>query len=210
MIKITFEKTEEPQKYNRKVLVPPNQEVYEEGIRIPVDLHIKQKTYLWEEDFHQLSPDKLVEIGKALAELALGTGGIKKFLDFKRKMGRCSIRLVESTKAPEIASIPWELIYIDDEFVSLNPRTPVIRGIEYKAVVSNLTLNKPIKMALICAMPPDQRQLMIETEQIRFALSIGHLVNRGEYDILYYTGHGTYQDSMGYLCLEKEEKSRGI
>jgi len=231
MIRIKFQKSAQAGVYNRIISFPDEPDLFSRDVEVPAGLFVKQKTYGWERDIFDLTETELGNIGRTIADIALGKEGIKRFIDFKRNMMWAGIQILESVSTSELASIPWELIHIDDEFISMNPRTPVSRSIDgYESTTDKIVLNTPVKMALLSAMPPDQNPLMIENEQIKFALTIGVLISQNrlevheiinctrdkiasalrenEYDILYFTGHGAYEKGMGFLCLEKYENGK--
>lgn len=228
MIRVRFQKSTQAGVYNRIISFPNESDLCSRDVEVPAGLFVKQKTYDWEKDIFNLTETQLVNIGSTIGAIALGKEGTEKFIYFKRNRIWAGVQILESVSTSELAAIPWELIHIDDEFISMNPRTPVCRSIDgYESTTHKLVLNSPIKMALLSAMPPDQNPLMIENEQIRFALTIGTLISQNrlevheiinctrdkiasalrenKYDIIYFTGHGAYKKGMGYLCLEEDE-----
>lgn len=229
MITVRFEKTETQDKFHRKAIFP-NKLSFQEELSISSDLYLIHARYQWEQSTYQLPEKALVDMGKCLALAALGKEGVKQFIKQKREGSWLGITFIESPQTPEVAAIPWELIHIDGEFLSLNFRTPVRRMIDGYCRVENLLLNKPLKMALLSATPSDLDKLLIEREQLRFARSIGHLISKNHltvheimnctreklasalrynnYDIIYFTGHGTYARGTGYLCLEDPDGKR--
>ncbi len=229
MITVRFEKIETQDKFHRKAIFP-NELSFQEELPISSDLYLFHAMYQWERSTYQLPEKALVDMGKRLALAALGEEGVKQFIKQKRAGSWLGITFIESPQTPEVAAIPWELIHIDGEFLSLNFGTPVRRMIDGYCGIKELSLNKPLKMALLSATPSGLDTLLIEKEQIRFARSIGHLISKNQlvvheiinctreklasalrynnYDIIYFTGHGTYARGTGYLCLEDLDGKR--
>lgn len=226
MITIRFEKVEGQNKFIRTAVFP-NEISFQDELTITDDLYLFQAKYHWEQSTHQLSEKILADKGKRLALAALGEEGVKQFVKLKRAGNWQEITIVERPQTPEIAAIPWELIHIDGEFIALHTRTPVRRMVDGYDGIEELSLNKPLKMALLSATPDGTDRLLIENEQIRFARSIAHVISRkqlvvheiinctreklnaalrhNDYDIVYFTGHGAYLRDRGFLCLENDE-----
>ena len=114
-----------------------------------------------------------------------------------------------------------------EEYLALNPRTPIVRASTEAAAIERIESGRPLKCLVFWSAPKDQTPIDIEMEQIRLGLALGPYKLRGEiddievvhctrkdldealaadhYDLVYYTGHGTFADGVGYLCLEKSD-----
>jgi len=228
---VKIKKQDGAENYIRTVTLVDGSEIHS-IVSVDARYYVKQDPFPWEKELHDLLENELITIGKGLAELALGIKGLECFIENKGGGIWSGIQFIESKGAPELASVPWELVYIDEEFVALNPKTPVYRCLEgYTETENDIHLNKPISVLLLYAAPSSLSSLMVEEEQLRFALTIGHYIAKGElhvheivnctreklvtalqynkYDIIYFTGHGTYIDGMGYMCLENEQNRQG-
>ena len=183
----------------------------------------------FEADLPEFQDEALKDLGEHIFELALGNNG-HSLLQHARQHahgGRVPIVLEESADIPGAAAVPWELMHDGEDFLALNPRTPIQRRALDAASASETTIGKPLRVLVFWAAPTDQGRVDIEMEQIRLALALAPYKQNGDildfevlhctrrklkealaarsYDLVYYTGHGTYENGSGYLCLEKHD-----
>lgn len=108
----------------------------------------------------------------------------------------------------------------------MDPRTPVVRSPLPDEGASTPTIRQPLRALFFSATPREQSPVGVESEQMRLSLALGTFKQRQQipdteithcttddlkealehqdFDFVYYTGHGTYRDGQGYLCLEKD------
>ncbi len=114
-----------------------------------------------------------------------------------------------------------------EDYLALNPRTPIARGSTEAPAIARVESGRPLQCLVFWSAPKDQPPIDIEMEQIRLGLALGPYKLRGEiddieilhctrkdldealtgdrYGLVYYTGHGTFEDGVGYLCLERSD-----
>lgn len=132
--------------------------------------------------------------------------------------------------APELARLPWEMIYDPtfDHFFSLSTSTPVVRYLDLPREAQPLTVTLPLKLLVMISSPKGHTELDSEAEWDRLSQSLGDLVDRGwvilermqgatlgnlqrllrgdEYHVFHYIGHGAFDEKAqdGVLLLEDE------
>ena len=143
------------------------------------------------------------------------------------KAGLC-IRLV--IEPPEMAALPWELLYYkrEDCFLATSRETTVLRSLELPTVVTDLDTELPLKVLLVIPDNPDlntadEEKRIVQTfcelkekalaEVGRNAIEwnvlngdvpgdrINSELNRKQYHIIHFIGHGSFEAGQGRLKL---------
>jgi hypothetical protein len=133
------------------------------------------------------------------------------------------LRLRLRIDPPELAALPWELLY-EDEFVGLRLRFPIVRYLDLPDPPQALAVRPPLRILVAVSQPQDQDPFAVKVElsNIRRALSalqgqvevevMDHATRGGllarlrqGYHVLHYIGHGTFEDNEGFLVLEDGE-----
>ena len=227
MIRVRCERLAAAGRLRRSVFLAEGSQPVTDEIDIDPRLYPGTAT-AFDTDLHEHPPEELRRIGQAIAELALGPAGLAA-LRGRRRETSAPIRIAfeESAECPEAAALPWELMHDGEEYLALNPRTAIVRGSTEAAPIGRIESGRPLKCLVFWSAPKDQGPIDIEMEQIRLGLALGPYKLRGEiddievvhctrkdldealaadhYDLVYYTGHGTFEDAVGYLCLEKAD-----
>lgn len=144
-----------------------------------------------------------------------------------RGAGLC-IRL--GIAAPEIAALPWELLYYRDEdcFIATSRETPLLRYLELPTMFAELDTELPLKALLVIPDSVDldtagEEELIVRSfselnekarakigrEAINWEILNGEVtadrinneLNRKEYHIIHFIGHGTFEAGQGHLQL---------
>jgi len=151
--------------------------------------------------------------------------------DAQEKGLRLRLRL---TDVPELADLPWELLYDDasHRFVNLSVNTPLVRFLDLPNPPRSLQIQPPLRILGILSLPEDYAELAVEREWEQLKDSLGELLASGlmelyrleeatpaklqealrkrEYHILHFIGHGEVDEktSEGALVFENE-RGRG-
>ncbi|MBN1930782.1 MAG: CHAT domain-containing protein [Desulfobacterales bacterium] len=220
MIIVKFQKTGDT--YTRMVTFPDGSKDESDSVAIPPKWH-SPETWSWIKPLYEYSRDELADEGQQMAQALLGEKGMAFILE--NGGNGLKIVLSENRRLPEISRIPWEIAAIDGDFVLTDRFVPIIRRPDNTRLVSKLKIKKPLRMALLSASPNDQDPLMVEEELLSVALSLDDSISRGRiivdeilnctrekikeifrsnsYDIIYFTGHGSFSENTGYLILER-------
>ena len=178
---------------------------------------------------------KMREVGSTLFEQAI-TGHVREFYykcqgqaDQQGKGIRWRLSL-----DPSVGDLPWEFLYLQDEFLALNPRSPVVRYIKGAARVAPLKAEHPLRVLVVIASPSDETPLDTSTEKERIMTALQPLTAKGLVDvtliegpdtwerlidallpnrthILHFIGHGAFDDknNEGVLVMEDAD-GKGI
>jgi len=174
--------------------------------------------------------DPAREIGTKLFR-ALFAGEIRTALRVaigRAESGRTRLRLRLHFGAPELAALPWELLYDPDErsFLFWSPNRSLLRTLETTLERRPLAVRGRLRLLLVKSGPRDLSHLDLEREivAIRAALAklkwrcwlridsvepdlvkISEHLRKHEYHIMHFLGHGGFrQDSGGELYFEDE------
>lgn len=174
------------------------------------------------------------ELGGRLFEAVFGPelrACLRSSLEEAKRQGaglRLRLRLQD---APELADLPWELLYdrSSDGFLAQSNRTPVVRYVEAPRKVPALAVRLPLRVLVLTASPAGlarldtrrEEQLLsqalapliaggrVELERLAAATLTGlqHGLRSREIHVLHYIGHGEFDEEAGegLLLLEDEQ-----
>ncbi|HYN23730.1 MAG TPA: CHAT domain-containing protein [Pyrinomonadaceae bacterium] len=175
---------------------------------------------------------KMKEVGATLFEHAI-TGPVREFYykcqgqaDQQSKGIRWRLSLDSS-----VDDLPWEFMYLQGEFLALNPRSPVVRYIKGAARVAPLKAEHPLRLLVVIASPNDETPLDTSAEKERIAAALRPLTAQGMIEvtylegpdtwerlleallpnrthILHFIGHGAFDEDMGEGVLVMEDADR--
>ena len=102
------------------------------------------------------------------------------------------LRLRLRMNAPELATLPWELLYDSRqlEFICLSRNTPFVRYPEVPKPSEPLRVHLPLRILGMAVNVNGQRKLDIEQEKNRLNQALSSLVDRGLVTITWLEGHG--------------------
>jgi hypothetical protein len=134
------------------------------------------------------------------------------------------LRLALHIDPLELMNLPWELVFAE-EYIGLRLRFPVVRHLDLPEPPQPLLIQPPLRVLVVVSQPLDSRRLDTDAELdgIRQALAplsdqivvdvLDHATRdellarlRKGYHVLHFIGHGTFEDSEGYLVLEDLEE----
>ena len=72
----------------------------------------------------------------------------------------------------QCGDLPWEFLYLQDEFLALNPRSPVVRYIKGAARVAPLKAEHPMRVLVVIASPSDEVPLDTTAEKDRITAAL--------------------------------------
>jgi WD40 repeat protein len=146
-----------------------------------------------------LAPDEqaVQEFGKILFN-TLFAEDLRQHYAFIRKKAaeqEKGVRLRLRFQAPELAALPWEYMYNEEEaeYVCLSLATPIIRYLELPKAEQPLTVTLPLRILIMLANPLDQDRLDIEREKERIHQALGALEKRGLVELTWLEGQ-TWRD----------------
>ena len=143
---------------------------------------------------------KMKEVGAVLFEQAI-TGPVREFFykcqgqaDQQGKGIRWRLAL-----DPSIGDLPWEFLYLQDQFVALNPRSPVVRYIKGAARKTPLKGEHPLRILVVIASPKDVPPLDTQAEKDRINAALKPLSSKGLVDVTFIEGPDTWERLMDAL-----------
>jgi tetratricopeptide (TPR) repeat protein len=143
---------------------------------------------------------KMKEVGASLFEQAI-TGPVREFYykcqgeaDQQGKGVRWRLSL-----DPSLGDLPWEFLYLQDEFLALNPRSPVVRYIKGAARVAPLKAEHPLRVLVVIASPKDVPPLDTDAEKQRINEALKPLTAQGLVDVTYIEGPDTWERMIDAL-----------
>ena len=178
------------------------------------------------------------QLGGKLFESVLGgdvLSCLRRSLDAVSSRKGTGLRLrMRLQEVPELADLPWEFLYNPsrDLFLAQSTKTPVVRYTEMPEVVPALAVDPPLNMLVMISSPKEYACLNVEQEkknlqkalgplidkgliQIRYLedarlSSLRRLLNREEFHVFHFIGHGGFdkQSQQGILVLE-DDKEQG-
>jgi hypothetical protein len=126
---------------------------------------------------------------------------------------------------PELATLPWELLYDQDRYLSFDPRCPVVRFLDLPDTPAALSTEPPMRLMHLIASPADAA-LDVEKEAKLLNSALAGLAEQGLVEVipgqpgtletlrqgvrqgchvLHFSGHGTFAGGEGLLVFEDED-----
>lgn len=137
---------------------------------------------------------KMKEVGSILFQHAI-TGPVREFYykcqgqaDQQGKGIRWRLSL-----DPSVDDLPWEFLYLQDEFLALNPRSPIVRYIKGAARVAPLKAEHPMRVLVVIASPSDEVPLDTTAEKDRITEALQPLAKKGLVDVTFIEGPDTWE-----------------
>ena len=131
------------------------------------------------------------------------------------------------TDVPELGGIPWEYLYDDPNFLSINAWTPVVRYLDLPKPRRALETELPLRILGVISAPLDAEPLDVELEKAKLEdalkplreanavtidwleepslLALTKKLRPDTYHILHYIGHGGFDDASGEGALLFED-----
>jgi hypothetical protein len=123
----------------------------------------------------------LRQVGQDLFEAVFQPSARALFLSSRNEVERAGdrLRIVLRLHAPELAILPWELLFSDNYGGYLCRRSPMVRYIDVPEPVRPLTAPPPLRVLGMTALPGDLAALDADTEQRRMRQVLAPLQARG-------------------------------
>jgi len=138
------------------------------------------------------------------------------------------LRLRLRIEDPQLAVLPWELLYDRErrEFLGLSKQVQVIRYLPIGRPVAKLEVKPPLRLLVVMSSPKDTRPISIEREKTLILQALSSLVAKGmvqveflehtnkkalrekvkaDFHVLHFMGHGRFEGEVGYLLLEDSD-----
>ena len=178
-------------------------------------------------------PKASTELGGALFEAVFGEEVLLAWTrsqDATRDAGEGLRLRLQLTDAPEIAGLPWELLFDrrTNSYPAQSERTPLVRYLEVPHPPRPLTVDGPLRILVVLSSPTDLPELDVEAEWRRMQDMLGTRVASGavqldrlpsptttelaawlrshEVHVLHVIGHGDFdegqQEGVLYFCDE--------
>jgi hypothetical protein len=131
--------------------------------------------------------------GQALFTAVLGQGPLRvayehSWREAKRQGAGLRVRL--RIRPPELAELPWELLYAPDqrEYLTLSRSVSLVRYLEVAQPAEALPVQPPVRVLGMVASPRDLDRLDAIQEQQRLAAALQGLVRDGTFELTWLTG----------------------
>jgi tetratricopeptide (TPR) repeat protein len=135
---------------------------------------------------------------------------------------------------PELADLPWELLYDrdDDWFLALSDRTPVVRYVQLPNPPRRIPVALPLRILVIRSEPADYPSLDLTGEWARVAGALGELADAGDlmftelaaptlgelrrallrdtFHVLHFMGHGGFDAQRGGVLIFTDRAGRSV
>ncbi len=145
----------------------------------------------------------------------------------------CGLRIRLRIEPPELAALPWELLYDYEEgdYIGLSVETPIVRYLETEAPPKTLGVELPLRVLGMIASPSDLPRLDHEQERRRIEEALSalvasglvsldwlggqtwrdllHAMREGPWHVFHFVGHGWF-DGIGHLVLANESGSSAM
>lgn len=131
------------------------------------------------------------------------------------------------TDVPELGGIPWEYLYDEPNFLSINAWTPVVRYLDLPKPRRALEVELPLRILGVISNPLDAEPLDVEVEKAKLEnalkpltdanavtidwleeptlLALAKRLRPDTYHILHFIGHGGFDDANGEGALLFED-----
>src|SRR5690349_7270097 len=146
----------------------------------------------------------LRELGQALFDAVFQASASALFLSSRNEVERAGgrLRIVLRLHPPELALLPWELLFSDHYGGYLCRRSPMVRYVDAPEPVRPLTVTPPLRVLGMTAMPGDLAALDADTEQRRLQQLLAPLQDRGLITVDWVSGQSweAAQDALYAGC----------
>jgi tetratricopeptide (TPR) repeat protein len=111
---------------------------------------------------------------------------------------RAGMRL-RLTLDQSVDDLPWEFLCLNDDFVALNPRSPVVRYIEGAASCSLVKVEYPLRVLVVIAKPSDEVPLDTDAEKESIKTALKPLTDQGVVHLTFIEGNNTWKKMQDAL-----------
>ncbi len=171
-----------------------------------------------------LEPAALQQLGAALFDALFPRKVARAFeRAYEDLPAQTDLRLKLAILPPELADLPWELLYDPDvgAFLAGRATLPIVRMIESGAPSASLLASQPLRVLQVQASPKDVAELNLAGSEAAIRAGLGSAgdvttlhhatpadlraaLRQGSFHVLHVDSHGYYdaQTNAGYLVLE--------
>lgn len=111
---------------------------------------------------------------------------------------RAGMRL-RLTLDQSVDDLPWEFLVLNDDFMALNPRSPVVRYIAGAASCSLVKVEYPLRLLIVIAKPSDEVPLDTDAEKESITAALKPLTDQGVVHLTFIEGNNTWKKLMDAL-----------
>jgi len=98
-----------------------------------------------------------------------------------------------------VDDLPWEFLVLNDDFMALNPRSPVVRYISGAASCSLVKVEYPLRLLIVIAKPSDEDPLDTDLEKDSITAALKPLTDQGVVHLTFIEGNNTWKKLMDAL-----------
>jgi tetratricopeptide (TPR) repeat protein len=140
---------------------------------------------------------KMKEVGSTLFQHAIN-GPVREFYNKCQSQADAQGKGIRwrFTLDPSVSDLPWEFLCLQDRFLALHPRSPVVRYIQGAEPVATVKGEHPLRVLVVIAGPKDVAPLDTEAEKGRIGAALEPLIKEGLVDIEIIEGPDTWETLM--------------
>ncbi len=114
--------------------------------------------------------------------------------DFYKKCAKQSDRIrLRLTVDQSLDDLPWEFLCTNDDFIALNPDTPVVRYIEGTEPCSLVNVEYPLRVLVVIAKPSDLIPLQSDDEKNSILAALKPVIDQGLVKLDVIDGNDTWE-----------------
>ncbi len=98
-----------------------------------------------------------------------------------------------------VDDLPWEFLCLRDQFLALNPRSPIVRYIKPDTWIAPLASEHPLRLLVVIASPGDEVPLDTDAEKERITAALKPLTDKGQVRVSYIEGPNTWEQLINKL-----------
>lgn len=106
---------------------------------------------------------------------------------------------VRLTLDNSVDDLPWEFLCQQDDFMALNPRSPIVRYIEGAASCSLVKVEYPLRVLVVIAKPSDEVPLDTDAEKQSITAALKPLTDQAIVHLTFIEGNNTWKKLMNAL-----------
>jgi hypothetical protein len=150
------------------------------------------------------------------------------FYNVRSKNANKGFRIRLRIESPEVSNYPWEALYLDNRYMATSVETSLTRFFP-NGTPAKRSFGKPMRIFVIGSNPSklglpavqvdreiksiedslkeeiDNGVIELDIERIGEIESIMDHLNKEQYNVIHFIGHGVFEDGVGYLALENSK-----
>lgn len=143
--------------------------------------------------------ERVQKFGKELFDLVFSSSDIETIYRISQataqREGRSGVRIRLRVDAPELAVLPWEYMYDEDEneYTVLSRSTPLVRHVHLPQTIAPYPVQPPLQLLVMIANPQGLPELDKERERQRIDRALTGLQQKGQLQVTWLEGE-TWRD----------------